>query len=268
MSSNILAKPEISNLHWRNSANVLCNYMKKPEYLKEILKNQAIIPRYVVEPLDYLEIEGLYQIVFPMTCFCDIPFSKVGSHMTRYGRYGIAFDKQQMIKKFRIQPIHYINPKSPLANDFREAFAKYYRKEKCVNSDDKVLLDYILSTLLYMKPIFGLEKIEREQKTYIFQDECEWRFIPSSNFLQKNSLPIVENQISEKAKNAYSKMLKCYPETWICYDWDDIKYIIVPDELALIEIIELINELPLEEVTRYLLISKIEISNRFEEDLL
>ena len=52
---------------WKNSANVLCNYMKKIEYLKMILENQAIIPRYVIEPLGYLSIEGLYQIAFPMT---------------------------------------------------------------------------------------------------------------------------------------------------------------------------------------------------------
>lgn len=50
--------PELDqNLHWNNSSNVLCNYMREPEYLIKILKNQAIIPRYVVEPLDYLKVD-------------------------------------------------------------------------------------------------------------------------------------------------------------------------------------------------------------------
>lgn len=53
-------------LKWNNSANILCNYMREPEFLEMILKNQAIIPRYVIEPLDYLRIEGLHKIAFPM----------------------------------------------------------------------------------------------------------------------------------------------------------------------------------------------------------
>ena len=36
---------------WKNSANVLCNYMKKIQYLEMILKNRAIIPRYVKKQL-------------------------------------------------------------------------------------------------------------------------------------------------------------------------------------------------------------------------
>lgn len=44
-----------AKLKWSNSANILCNYMKELEYLEIILKNKAIIPRYVIEPLDYLK---------------------------------------------------------------------------------------------------------------------------------------------------------------------------------------------------------------------
>lgn len=74
-------KPIIpSCLHWYNSSNILCNYMREVDYLKLILDNQAIIPRYVIEPLDYLSIPKLERIAFPMTCFCDIPFSRAIHH--------------------------------------------------------------------------------------------------------------------------------------------------------------------------------------------
>ena len=47
--------PDLGNtLHWNNSANVLCNYMREQRYLNMILQNRAIIPRYVIEPVDYL----------------------------------------------------------------------------------------------------------------------------------------------------------------------------------------------------------------------
>ncbi len=265
---NSVGTPELEpNLHWHNSANVLCNYMKEAEYLEKILRNQAIIPRYVIEPLEYLGVEGLQQIAFPMTCFCDIPFSKAGNHMTLYGRYGIALDKQTIIKKFKVQPIHYMNPESPLASDFRETFSNYYRKEKRVHQEDKILLDYVLSTLMYMKPISGLEKINGELQPYIFQDECEWRYIPSGNFPSSIPLLIKEDQITEKGKNAYSTVLEKHPETWIKFAWDDVRYIIVPDESALKRVIEVIKELPLGDTKKYLLISKIEVGNRFVEDL-
>ena len=62
MPINMTGTPDIEpKLHWNNSANVLCNYMKKPEFLEMILQNQAIIPRYVIEPLDYLNIDYTYE---------------------------------------------------------------------------------------------------------------------------------------------------------------------------------------------------------------
>ena len=254
-------------LKWNNSANILCNYMKEPEFLEMILKNQAIIPRYVIEPLDYLRIEGLHKIAFPMTCFCDIPLSKVNGHMSRYGRYGIALDKQAIISKFNVQPIHYINPLSPLANDFKTAFSQYYRTEKAVHPEDQVLLDYLISALMYMKPISGIEEIEGTRKPYVFQDECEWRFIPSANFPDTLTLTLAERGATKKKKNYYSQALLDHKETWLNFDWEDIRYIIVPDEASLKRIIEQIKELPLGDTQRYLLISRIEVSMRFSEDL-
>ena len=93
--------PELGNrLHWNNSSNVLCNYMKEQDYLNQILMNAAIIPRYVMEPLDYLDLKDIRKICFPMTCFCDIPFSKVSTHMSHYGEYGIGLDKQTVLNKY------------------------------------------------------------------------------------------------------------------------------------------------------------------------
>lgn len=256
-----------AKLKWNNSANILCNYMKELEFLEMILTNKAIIPRYVIEPLLYLKIEGLHKIAFPMTCFCDIPLAKVGGHMSHYGRYGIALDKHAIINKFRVQPIHYMNPDSALVNDFKSAFSDYYNTGKKVHPEDKVLLNYLMSAIMYMKPISGMEKIEGEERPYVFQDECEWRYIPTENFPKDLKLILAENAATENAKSYYSKALLSHPETWIKFDWEDIRYIIVPDEVALKRIIEIIKELPLGDTQKYFLISRIEVSTRFTEDL-
>lgn len=131
-------------IHWNNSSNVLCNYMREQDYLNQILHNQAIIARYVMEPLDYLDLKDFQKICFPMTCFCDIPFSKVSTHMSHYGEYGIGLDKQAMLEKYRIQPIHYINADSPLADDFREAFLASTSER--LDGEARKLASYLAST--------------------------------------------------------------------------------------------------------------------------
>lgn len=255
-----------SRLHWGNSSNVLCNYMKKPEFLDMILKNQAIIPRYVIEPLQYLNIPSLEKIAFPMTCFCDIPFSKVNSHMTQYGNYGIALDKATVIEKFKVQPIHYMSGNSLLMDDFREAFSKFYKTKRNLPEDISPLLDYMLSTLMYMKPISGYRETGDEAELYIFQDECEWRYIPPE-FPPSLHKILKRAETTKKGCDTYSEVLVHHPETWINFAWEDVKYIIVPDEVASKRVIETIRELSMDDSQKYLLISKIEISKQFAEDL-
>ncbi len=262
--------PNLGNeLHWNNSSNVLCNYMKKQEFLDLVLKNQAIIPRYVMEPIGYLNLGELRKICFPMTCFCDIPFSRVATHMSRYGEYGIGLDKVAVLKKYRIQPIHYMSESSPLTDDFREAFLAVYNSEDRVDEKAEVLLDYLLSTIVYMKPIWGQEKNkEGNLENYIYQDECEWRFIPSDNFPDELK-PIIlpQKETSDNARDAFSNALAKHHGCWLKFNWEDVRYLMVPDEVAVKATIATIEKLTLKKDEKHLLISKIEISRRFSDNM-
>ena len=268
VENKLVGTPQIgNNLHWKNSSNVLCNYMKKQEYLDLILKNSAIIPRYVDEPLDYLNLKDIRKICFPMTCFCDIPFSKVASHMSHYGEYGIALDKNAVLKKYRVQPIHYINGNSPLVDDFREAFRMSVQGK--ANMETKVLSSYLCSTLMYMKPIWGLEAdINGNKREYVYQDECEWRYIPSDHFPSELHLILRQSETTEKGKKIYSDILKRHNECWLKFNWSEVRYIIVPDEVSVGHTISVIKALGnIEDSEKDMLISKIEISRRFSENM-
>lgn len=262
--------PDLGNtLHWNNSANVLCNYMREQRYLNMILQNRAIIPRYVIEPVDYLDLGEIKKICFPMTCFCDIPFSRVGTHMSRYGEYGIGLDKVSVLKKHRIQPIHYMNEKSALTDDFKEAFLQFSNLETAPDEPVKGLLNYLLSTLMYMKPIWGQEENKAGKlEGYVYQDECEWRYIPTDNFPDELK-PIVLKQkdTTEKGRDAFSKALVRHREYWLSFEWSDVRYLMVPDELAARETIATIETLNMEEQEKHWLISKIEISRRFSDNM-
>ena len=257
--------------YWRISSNVLCNYMREDWHLHMILKNQAIIPRYVIERIEYMKIDDLKQICIPMTCFCDIPFSKVGTHMTSYGSYGIGFDKEAMMNKYRVQPIHYMNDNSPLMDDFRETFRLIYNSKNQFerNPEYNPLVNYLLSTIVYMKPIKGMKKNNAgDMEEYIYQDECEWRFIPSDNF-PKELGPIIppQSQTSERARDMFSDVIAKHKECWMKFEWKDVRYLIVPDEVAVRDTIKVIDNLPLEESEKRILITKIEISRHFMHDL-
>lgn len=268
MENEFIGTPELgNNLHWKNSSNVLCNYMKKQEYLDLILQNSAIIPRYVNEPLDYLNLKNIRKICFPMTCFCDIPFSRVANHMSHYGEYGIALDKNAVLKKYRVQPIHYINGNSPLADDFREAFQLSVQGNH--SGEPHILSSYLLSTLMYMKPIWGLEPDRNgDKKEYVYQDECEWRYIPSDNFPSELHLILRQSETTEKGKNTYSDVLKRHDECWLKFDWTEVRYIIVPDEVSVRNTISVIRSLGnMEDSEKDMLVSKIEISRRFSENM-
>lgn len=255
-----------SVFRWQNSSNVLCNYMKEQGYLNLILKNRAIIPRYVMEPLGYLGLKSTQKICFPMTCFCDIPFSKVSTHMSRYGEFGIGLDKEAVLRKYRVQPIHYINADSSLADDFRSAF-QASMSEHFIGEASK-LTNYLASSLLFMKPIDGyIDNAEGDKVPYIYQDECEWRFVPADHFPESLHLILKRYETTEKAKKKYSEVLKNHPECWLKFDWDEVRYIIVRDEVAVKNTISTIRDLKMDDEQKDLLISKIEISKRFSENM-
>lgn len=259
--------PELGNsLHWNNSSNVLCNYMKEQDYLNQILLNAAIIPRYVMEPLDYLDLKDIRKICFPMTCFCDIPFSKVSTHMSHYGEYGIGLDKQTVLNKYRVQPIHYINGNSPFADDFREAFQASLSQD--FSGAASKLSGFLASSLMYMKPISGLvDNNDGGKDAYVYQDECEWRYIPSDNFPSTLHLILKQKETTEKAKEEYSKVLKNHTECWLKFEWKDVRYIIVPDEAAVKNTIATVRTLRMDESEKDMLISKIEISRHFSDNM-
>ena len=57
-----------------------------------------------------------------MTCFCDIPLSKLHYHIKNYGAYSIGLDKANWGIKNKLQPIKYVNQNSQLLKDFVSSF--------------------------------------------------------------------------------------------------------------------------------------------------
>ena len=263
-----------ANFISHSSANILCNYMQKLEYLENILKCMAIKPRYVEEVIDYLEIDDLYSISYPMTCFCDIPLSKVKYHMNRYGDYGIAFDKNVLTLR-NVQPITYININSQYGSDFKEVLQKLLNQDDRPDNKWSFLPDFVLTQLMYSKPIAGKMNKNGKTDTYLFRDECEWRYIP-------NVIPddmeyvLTGNRNNDKARLEYSSALALEDNqrSWLKFNTNDIVYLIVPNENEAVKLIKFIRGSNMSESKTRLtndernrLISKIEVADKFDKNL-
>lgn len=107
--------------------------------------------------------------------------------MTNYGTYGIAFNKQALIEKHMCsQYTTLMLP--PLARDFKSQLSYYLHPSDRVSKEYEPLVSFLLSYLLYIKPISGYnDSLADIYETYVYQDECEWRFVPTENFLMISS---------------------------------------------------------------------------------
>ncbi|MEE6450514.1 abortive infection system antitoxin AbiGi family protein [Gottfriedia acidiceleris] len=269
---DLTQKPEIkqnvSYIRPEQSANVLFKFMSKLDYLKQILLNKAIMPRYYEEKIDYLYLDEIQKIAFPMSCFCDIHLTKLVPHMGNYGSYGIGLSKEWGIKQ-GIQPIHYINENSDLRHDFSEIFANVFKMSEEDREKNVHYNNYLLHQLFYMKPIDGQMITNEQYVTRNFHDEKEWRFIPSFEGIN-TELPLVIPQelMNPKSYNSYSMGISQQSELWLKFELNAIKHLIVSDQNDRKELIDFLieNQIGESDDERYILFSKILVFNEMRED--
>ena len=258
-----------------------------------------------------VEGQAFSEIAVLQKCFCDIPFHKLtdtfelngigegfksltddekyelaknNSHPDYYGKFAIALSKKWG-ESHHLQPVQYVNEKSTYAMEFSDALASVLNTE---NIAEEYAND-ILHRLSYMKPLrgamgrsferknFGSVKIELKKN---FHDEREWRYVPSSKILAAAKIEcIIANPNMLRLTDGvteFNKSLEAerYRNLWLNFSYDDIRYIIVPDLQARIDIIDTIRSIPNEQfdhpdqaqLGQYILISKILVLDEIRKD--
>lgn len=301
---------------YAQSANTLFHFMKKLEYLEEILEKKAIIPRYCKEDLEYLNVKNekssFIEVFVLQKCFCDIPFHKLTenfklqatgdnylnlseqeqlrvknnkyTHPDFYGEYAIAFSKGWG-EKNNLQPVHYLNEYSQYTQNLSNLI------NQTINLDDvpEVYANDVLIRLGFVKPLRGVmkRKFKRDDGTDMeiefqknFHDEQEWRYVPSidvASGLQKDI--VIANPyllgINEKGVDISAGLNdEKYHSLWLKYSYEDVRYIIVPDGNARIDIINTIMSISDSQfrnqsdvaVQKHILISKILVLEEIRKD--
>lgn len=301
---------EIQRKDYAQSANALFHFMKEIEYLRTILQKKALIPRYCKEDIKYLNINNgeteFDEIAILQKCFCDIPFHKLtetfsldgvgkefetlneiekeqlrrsNTHPAFYGEFGIAFSKGWG-EKNDLQPVQYLNSESSYTKELSVTIQNLLEKEDL----PEFLSQDIINRLSTIKPLRGKMKREFEHgevKYYVFNknfhDEKEWRFVPNFDVFPIEGLSsLLANKdlihhINDLNRMIESEDCKCF---WLPFIYDDIRYLIVPDTNARIELIDIILNIPdtqmdkpeLSSSQKHILISKILVLDEIKGD--
>lgn len=300
---------------YAQSANTLFHFMKKSEYLKSILLKKAIVPRYCIENIEYLNIHigdiSFKEVAILQKCFCDIPFHKLAenfelngvgevynslnedeklnlkknnTHPDYYGKFAIAFSKSWGESK-NLQPIHYLNENSIYTVEFTKLLNSFLG----VDNIPEEYVNVILNRLSFIKPLRGIMKrtIKRNNSENVsveiyknFHDEKEWRYVPNPTALSAAKIErIIANpnilNLRDGIKNINDNLAtEKYRPLWLEYNYDDIRYIVVPDLHSRIDIINTIMDIPDEQfdnqsqilMQKYILISKILVLEEIRKD--
>ena len=155
----------------------------------------------------------------------------------------------------KLQPIHYLNTSSAYNSHFQSGLSH------ALVADDipAELSEDVLYRLAFLKPLRGLMQRNFPLKTgdsisvniyKNFHDECEWRFVPEHT----TTVPgIPGNVVADKSivknKDLLEYLNKRLEEDtssdfWLRFDFDDIRYLIVPKASDRIELIYTIMEIP------------------------
>lgn len=256
--------------------------------------------------------EGSFIEVFVLQkCFCDIPFHKLTenfqlqatgdnylnlseseklrlqnkyTHPDFYGEYAIAFSKRWG-EKNNLQPIHYLNEHSQYTKNLSNLINQILKLDDVSDA----YADDVLNRLSFVKPLRGImkRKFKRDDGSDVeidfqknFHDEQEWRYVPSvdvASALQKDIVIANPYLLKMNGKgvdiSAGLSEERCN-SLWLKYSYEDIRYIIVPDGNARIDIINTImsisddkfsNQLNLA-LQKYILISKILVLEEIRKD--
>lgn len=233
------------NIPPSQSANTLFRFFTKLTYLENALQHRALMPRYYGEDVRYLDI-GLDEISYPMVCFCDINIHRLRDHIAMYGGYGIAFSKVWGIKA-GIQPLQYINAYSPLRKDLTCAFneamkrgSEYHDGEDGFAGDVTAAENYLLSQMMFLKPIIGKMPRNHEYITRNFTDECEWRYIPDTTKVDLPQVVVEEDKAAVPLLNKTLQSENC-KSCWLKFEYSDIKYIILPRQDSFAELCAILD---------------------------
>jgi hypothetical protein len=219
------------------SSNTLFHFTNSATNLIDIIKG-GFKPRFCLEELGsdlfFQESHNDLEEAIPMTCFCDLPLSQIGSHLEFYGYYGIGLSKEWGMEN-GLTPITYIHTKSTqllyLKKIGQQVLLKYIEgNEKIEPSENPIFSLMELSAFFksYEGSMWRINKYVDKR----FYDEREWRYVPfagDGGFNQKHDYRLSKEEFLNEIKRAQAND-SAGDRYNLKFDCKHIKYLIVKHE--------------------------------------
>jgi hypothetical protein len=188
--------------------------------LKAILADESFLAHDCLEDVSWIRSRKQH-ISFAATCFCDIPLSKISRHIEFYGSYGLGLTKSWGTAN-GLNPVLYLNTKSPLKFCLRTLFEHADREYEAVGSDAYLKA---IELAAYVKPYEGVLKKDGVEIQKRFYDESEWRYVPHGNYGNTDHL---DQSIEHPTTSAMDKSGSKKFRHRLKFSQADVKYIFVP----------------------------------------
>jgi hypothetical protein len=124
----------------------------------------------------------------PLVCFCDIPLSQIGNHISEYGKYGLGLSREWTLRS-KLNPVLYYHEKSDLYSLYMKLskslsdIANETSENKYNESNPYDSFCISKDLFAYFKPYYGYDFKLKDNK--VFYSEREWRYI-SKNTVSGN----------------------------------------------------------------------------------
>jgi hypothetical protein len=221
----------------RISSNTYFHFTKY-NYLLGILQNN-FIPHYCTEKV-YTTDGAVTELLFPMVCFCDIPFSQITNHLDKYGNYGIGLSREWVVRN-KLNPVMYFQPNSILFKQLESLLSSNWESVNALQIEQLYNeRDALVYIMMHIKPFEDIIQNGGKNKLIRYYDEREWRYIPSITRLGGDELHLVKKNYSNEQIISKNELLKNYP---LVFEPKDIKYIIIEMENERKPILEKIREI-------------------------
>ena len=208
-------------------SNNLFHFTSELKVLKLILEN-GIQPRFCKEDLSWFDFPRGDFVAYPMSCFCDIPLSRLSEHTVDYGCFGIGLSKEWGVRN-SLNPVIYCPPEGMI-----QQLAKYLQAIELEDTSEQILLHkqlYKLFTLI--KPTSGHMMLKTKLTEKEFSQENEWRFVPAVDMV------LFEDEFEKEIVEANNYLL-AYT---LKYTAEDVRYIFIEFESDIPELLSYLDTL-------------------------
>lgn len=213
----------------RSRSNTLFHFTKNLESIKSILKN-GLYPRYSLEDLRWHGVNDKY-MAWAMSCFCDIPLSRITEHTDFYGSYGLGITRDFAMKN-GFSPVIYIMKDGYMDGHLRSIYYLVYDAAEEGKKDGAIEIS--LKLLRHIKPIEGKMNVAGKTVEKEFYVENEWRYVPED--ASPMTLDVYENKEQRDKHNQYAE------KYGLTVTPSDIKYIFVKNDADIPGLVNFIND--------------------------